>query len=127
MLCDIWPILHDVCNIRVIRYELHNKAGVAETHEVIMMLRENRLAKHDIASLYMVSFYCFVTKHAQKGLVQPQAWSVGNASAAPCRGGRRACRSDTLAASQAFERMHILCRRGQVELQPHIPHLVSSS
>ncbi len=42
--------------------------------------------------------------------MQPQAWSVGDASTAPaCKGSRQASRSDTLAASQAFERMHILC------------------
>ena len=49
-----------------------------------------------IASLYMVSFYCFVAKHAREGLAQPQP---------ACRGGRRASRSDTLTASEAFERM----------------------
>jgi hypothetical protein len=50
----------------------------------------------------MVSFYCFVTITCAR---RPGA----AASAAPaCRGGRRASRSDTLAANQAFKRMHIL-------------------
>ncbi len=44
----------------------------------------------------------------EKGLAQPQAWHAGDVSASPEQGrGMRASRSDTRAASQAFERMHI--------------------
>ena len=49
----------------------------------------NWQSEYDIASPYMVSFYYFVTK-ACEGLAQPQAWSVGDASAAPCLQGRQA-------------------------------------
>jgi hypothetical protein len=49
---------------------------------------------------------CPENVHALEGLAQPQAWSVGEVSAAPClQGRRRASRSDTRAASQAFSRM----------------------
>ncbi len=38
-------------------------------------------AEYDIASLYMVSFYCFVTKACARRparVAQPQAWSEGD-------------------------------------------------
>jgi hypothetical protein len=54
-------------------------------------------SEYDIASLYMVSVYCFVTKACAR-----------RPGAAASVERRRASRSDTLAASQAFERMHIL-------------------
>ena len=55
------------------------------------------IKEYDIASLYMVSSYCFVTKA-----------SARRPGAAASVERRRASRSDTvtLAASQAFERMH---------------------
>ncbi len=46
---------------------------------------EHCVAEYDIASLFMVSVYCFVTKAcAREGLAQLQAWSEGDASAVPC-------------------------------------------
>ena len=58
--------------------------------------------EYDIASLYMVSFYCFVTKACAR-----------RPGAAASVERRRASRSDTLAASQAFERMYILTAANQ--------------
>ena len=45
---------------------------------------------------YDQAFIVLLPKLAREGLVQPQAWSVGDASAAPCL------------LRQAFERMRIL-------------------
>jgi hypothetical protein len=60
--------------------------------------RSTLRVEHSVA--YMVSFYCFVTKACAR---RPGAAASGER--------RRASRSDTLAASLAFERMHILCPR----------------
>jgi hypothetical protein len=65
-------------------------------------------AEYDIASLYMVSFYCFVTKACDRrpgAAASVERWRRERRTV-PC--GRRASlsRSDTLAASQTFERMH---------------------
>jgi hypothetical protein len=69
--------------------------------------------EYDIASLFMVGFYCFVTKACAR---RPGAAASmehrrreRRALLAGAAAGRRASRSDTLAASQAFSRMHILC------------------
>ena len=71
------------------------------------MPKHDRCAEFDIASLYTVSFYCFVTK----------AYARRTGAAASVE--RRLCERRTLlagaagelagAASQAFERMRILC------------------
>ncbi len=60
-------------------------------------------AEYGVASLcrYMVSVYCFVTYACAR---RPQ---LAQAPHPACRGRRRASRSETLAASQAFECMHI--------------------
>jgi hypothetical protein len=69
-------------------------------------------SEYVIASLCLVSFYCFVTKHAREGLAQPQAWNAGDACAAPCLQGRQARQPERHACGkpglQKFERMHII-------------------
>ncbi len=66
--------------------------------------------EYDIALLFIVSVDCFVTKACARrpGAVASVEREATRAPHPACRGGRRANRSDTLAASQAFERMHIL-------------------
>ena len=59
--------------------------------------------EYDIASLFRLAGSVLQPKHAREGLAQLQAPHPA------CRGGRRARRRDTRAASQAFSRMHILC------------------
>ena len=68
------------------------------------------VTEYDIASLYMVSFYCFVTEACAR-----------RPGAAASVEHRRASRSDMLAASQAFERMHIL--RGDVSRQGNLARI----
>ncbi len=67
-------------------------------------------SEYDIASLCLVSFYCFVTKTCAR---RPGAAASMERRRRERRTllvvrGRRASRSDMCAASQAFERMHIL-------------------
>jgi hypothetical protein len=78
----------------------------------LVMLLETcaRKAEYDIASLFMASVYCVVTKACAR---RPGAAASVERRRRERRSllavrGRRASRSDTLATSQAFERMHIL-------------------
>ncbi len=67
--------------------------------------------EYDIASLYMISFYCFVTEACAR---RPGAATSVEHRQCERRtlltGSQQASRSDTLVARQAFECMHILCQ-----------------
>ncbi len=67
-------------------------------------------SEYVIVSLYMVSFYCFVTKACARrsGAAASMERRQRERRTLLAGAGRRASRSDTLAASQAFECMHIL-------------------
>ncbi len=81
-------------------------ATLAQGTCVLRAALREQVSEYDIVSLFMVRFYCFVTKACAR---RPGA----AASAERRRRERRtllagASQSDTLLASQAFERMHIL-------------------
>ena len=73
----------------------------------------------------MVSFYYFVTKAcARRPGEAASAERRRRERRTAGRGGRRASRSDTLAVSQAFECMHILC---QDDIKEHMMRTLKSS
>ncbi|MFN9908439.1 MAG: hypothetical protein ACK56F_20305, partial [bacterium] len=99
------------------RRESHTQAE--RWHANTYMRESTRQAEYDIASLYTVSVYCFVTKACAR--------RPGAATSVKCRrrerrtllegaagelAGATRLRQKNPAASQLFERMHILCRKG---------------